>query len=420
MKFERRTISVWADWLGLGEPRLMGALSAAISRGKEVFSFAYDDDWLGSEDAQTLDPELQLYAGPQYPPVERRNFNIFLDSSPDRWGRVLLERREAQMARKEQRPERTLMELDYLLGVYDGHRMGALRFREGDGSFLDDNAEYASPPWATLRELEQASLALERDGAERNPEYGKWLRMLIAPGRSLGGQRPKASVRDEHGDLWIAKFPKSDDRYDIGAWEMVAHTLAKRAGIVTPEADCKRFSGRHHTFLSRRFDRRPGGQRLHFSSALTMLSRTDGDSDASYLEMVEFLIRNGADTGRDLEQLWRRIAFHVLISNTDDHLRNHGFMLDPPGWSLAPAYDMNPYPFGDGLALNISETDNAQDLAVVLGVADVFRLKSARANEILREVRAAAREWRGVANSLGLSGDEQERVANAFRVADGE
>ena len=215
---KQRIIEVVADWVNLGGPTMMGRLTATPARGKEVFAFEYEKAWLSSGSRQQLDPSMALYGGPQYPGKNRENFGVFLDSSPDRWGRVLMRRREAQLARAEGRAERHLLESDYLLGVHDGHRMGALRFRM-DGRFLDDNSELASPPWTSLRELEHASLQLEREGVEDEPDYGRWLRMLIAPGGSLGGARPKASVRDEKGRLWIAKFPSRSDENDVGAWE---------------------------------------------------------------------------------------------------------------------------------------------------------------------------------------------------------
>lgn len=228
----------------------MGQFHATPSRGKEIFSFEYDQAWLDSGQAQRLDPSLQLVRGPQYASAGQESFGVFLDSSPDRWGRVLMQRREAQLARESKRPARTLLELDYLLGVHDGHRMGALRYRDGDGHFLDDNVELASPRWTSLRELEQASLALERPGAERHASYGKWLRMLLAPGRSLGGARPKASVLDERGQLWIAKFPSERDTENIGAWESVLHALGRRAGLDTSASKHQRFGSEHHTFCS--------------------------------------------------------------------------------------------------------------------------------------------------------------------------
>jgi len=417
MALERRTVGVWADWPGLPRATRMGVLHATPSRGKEIFSFEYDRGWLDSGHAQRLDPALQLVRGPQYVPTGHENFGVFLDSSPDRWGRVLMQRREAQLARETGRPERKLFELDYLLGVYDGHRMGALRYRVDDGPFLDDNTELASPPWTSLRELEQASLALERPGAERDPAYGKWLRMLIAPGRSLGGARPKASVIDERGRLWIAKFPSGRDADDIGGWEAVLHVLARRAGILTAQSTNRRFGSPHHTFLSRRFDRADEMSRIHFASAMTLLQRADGDV-ASYLDLVQWIAQQGAHPARDLEQLWRRIVFFMCVSNIDDHLRNHGFLLEPAGWTLAPAYDMNPVATAGGLTLNVSETDNAQDLALARDVAKLFRLTSKRASEIIADVITAVRVWRVEAKKLGLSRSDQDRMAAAFQVAE--
>jgi serine/threonine-protein kinase HipA len=417
---DRREIQVFADWEGLDDPTLMGWLFATSSRGKEIFSFEYDAAWLRSTHREQLDPTLQLYRGPQYPSPERLNFGLFLDSCPDRWGRVLMRRREAQVARTEGRAERRLLESDYLLGVHDGHRMGALRFRMG-GPFLDDNDDLASPPWTSLRDLEHASLQIEREDAAEDPSYGRWLRMLIAPGGSLGGARPKASVTDEDGRLWIAKFPSRGDSEDVGAWEKVVHELAARAGVDLPEARVQRFGSAHHTFLSRRFDRTDGGRRLHFASAMTLLERRDGDDadgGVSYLELADLLIRRGSRPAQDLEQLWRRIGFSVCVSNTDDHLRNHGFVLGPNGWTLAPAYDLNPDPYGDGLKLNISETDNTQTLDLLREVAPFFRVKAARADEILDEVVVAVRGWPEVAASLRLRRAARDRMSRAFRVAD--
>ena len=423
---QQRSIEVIADWASLGGPTLMGRLTATPARGKEIFAFEYDAAWLASASCRQLDPALALYSGAQYPAKGRESFGVFLDSCPDRWGRVLMRRREAQLARAEGRAERHLLESDYLLGVHDGHRMGALRFRL-EGRFLDDNDELASPPWTSLGELEQASLALEREGVEDEPDYERWLRMLIAPGGSLGGARPKASVRDEHERLWIAKFPSRNDEEDIGAWEAVVHALAELAGIVVPTAALRRFGSSkrdahgHHTFLTRRFDRKDARERLHFASAMTLLERMDGqgaDDGASYLELAELLIRLGSRTSADLQQLWRRVVFFICVSNTDDHLRNHGFMLEPTGWTLAPAYDMNPDPHGAGLKLNISENDNAQDIDLALSVAQVFRVKHARARDIVEEVASAVAQWRTVAKRHGLSRAAQARMRRAFRVAE--
>lgn len=416
----QRLIEVWADWQGLPEPTFLGQLFATPSRGKEIFSFEYDKAWLGSAHRVQLDPTLALYGGPQYPSSGQTNFGVFLDSCPDRWGRLLMLRREAQIAREEDREERRLLESDYLLGVHDRHRMGALRFCV-DGRFQDDNDELASPPWTSLRELEQASLELERDDAALDANYGRWLRMLIAPGGSLGGARPKASVLDDEGHLWIAKFPSRRDDVDIGRWESLVNELATRAGLSVPKTQLRRLGSTSHTFLSRRFDRTAEGRRLHFASAMTLIERQEGDDaaeGASYLELADLLMRTGARTANDLEELWRRIVFFVCVSNTDDHLRNHGFLLTPKGWALAPAYDMNPNPQGEGLKLNISESDNSQNLELVLEVAPFFRLKARAAERIVQEVVTAVGSWRRIAGRMGISTDSQDRMRRAFRLAE--
>lgn len=420
----QRAIFVYADWQGLGRPTtLMGTLSALPARGRDVFAFEYDRDWLHGRHHLELDPHLRLFSGRQFVPEDRESFGLFLDSSPDRWGRLLLDRREGRDARKEGRAPRRLSASDYLLGVHDLHRPGALRFKlEAEGDFLDDRTDLVAPPLASLRELEAAAMAM--DAAEDDlpdPERDRWINMLIAPGASLGGARPKAGVFGEHGIPWIAKFPSRRDRGDSGAWEMVIHRLARLAKMEVAEARLERFGSEHRTFITRRFDRTADGGRIHFASAMTLLGRTDGDNaavGASYVEFVDLLRRSGSRTGTDLAQLWRRIAFFVCVSNTDDHLRNHGFLLEPgSGWRLAPAFDMNPNPDGEGLHLNIDEHDNAQDLDLVRSVADIFAVGGSQREQVLAEVIAAVGRWRSVATELGLPKHEQDRMVRAFRVA---
>lgn len=419
----QRHIEVYAHWAGLSSPSLMGVLYATLSRGKEIFSFEYATQWLNDNQSHVLDPSLQFFQGQQYAPDGQDNFGIFLDSSPDRWGRILMDRREAQLAREEGRKECKLLESDYLLGVYDEHRIGAIRFKiNSKGPFLDDNKNYSAPPWTSLRALANASLQLEKEDAQTNPSYAKWLKMLIAPGGSLGGARPKASVVDIQRHPWIAKFPSRHDENDIGAWEMVAYKLAESAKLTMAEAKLEKFNSRYHTFLNKRFDRTDLGERVHFASAMTLLQRNDGDDaadGASYLELVEFITRQGAQPEKDLEQLWRRIIFYICVSNVDDHLRNHGFIFHPSnGWVLSPAFDINPVATGDGLKLNVSESDNSQDLELAKEVAKYFRIKPSDANKIIKDVVKAVKNWREVATSLGISSSEQDRMANAFRVAE--
>ena len=333
-----------------------------------------------------------------------------------------MRRREAAKARYEGRSEQRLFETDYLLGVYDGARMGALRFKlDEDGPFLNDNREMASPPWSSIRDLEQISLRLEQEDVIEDPEYLKWLTILIAPGASLGGARPKASIVDNDGSLWIAKFPSRNDQGDSGGWEIVTSELAIDAGIKMAESKAQKFSSSHYTFLTRRFDRTDNGERIHFASALTMLGYKDGQDHtdgAGYLEMVEFLISHGADVNRDLEELWRRIVFSICVSNTDDHLRNHGFILTGGGWVLSPAYDINPVETGTGLKLNISSSDNSLDLDLAMEVSEYFRLDRTKASLIMEEVKSAVRNWRFAANKYGITRSDQESKAIAFHRAE--
>ena len=417
-------IAVYADWLGLTTPLRLGWLHARRGAGREVFEFAFDAAALAHPATRDLhlEPRLGLFAGRQHPPQGHETFGIFADASPDRWGRLLMRRRlergqRAGLAGKAVR----LHESDYLLGVHDVYRSGALRLRLDDaGDFLDNQHGAAAPPFVQLRELEAASLALERDEDNTAAAGDAWLRLLIAPGGSLGGARPKASVVDPQGQLWIAKFPSLRDEHDVGAWELVAQTLAKGCGLAVPQSLARRFASPHHTFLVKRFDRTPAG-RLHFASAMTLTGRVDGDdasTGASYLEIARVLIDHGANTVADLRELWSRIVFNMLVSNTDDHLRNHGFILVPgKGWRLSQAYDMNPVPESEGLKLNVSEADNAMDLDLARSVAHYFRVSKPLADDIIARSQAVVRQWPKIADSLKIAAREQARMASAFRLA---
>ena len=415
----RKEILVYASWIGLKEPTQLGTLYSEIVRGKEIFSFEYDKGWLKSKFAQVIDPDLQLFSGTQYLPGSKNNFGIFLDSSPDRWGRVIMQRREAIIARREKRPAKTLMESDYLLGVYDENRIGGLRFKEEpDGPFLNKDENLSAPPWTSISELQEASLKFEKDEGS-DSEHLKWLNMLIAPGSSLGGARPKASIYDSAGNLWIAKFPSVNDTKDIGGWEMVVYNLAAKCGINITEAKVEKFSNHHHhTFLVKRFDRIKK-ERIHFASAMTMLGYTD-DKDshagASYLEIADFIIKYGARVNEDLRELWKRIVFSICVSNTDDHLRNHGFILSEKGWMISPAFDINPDETGTGLSLNISGNDNSLSFELALETAEHFRVDIDEAEKIADEIKSNVSSWKAVAEKYGISKREQSSMEKAFRI----
>jgi len=418
-------IAVYRDWERSRGPRHLGRLYSHRTNGREVFEFEFDAAALDEPQLVNprLDPRLGLYAGRQYPAQNQGSFGLFADASPDRWGRMLMRRRlEREQRAGRQDPRRRLYESDYLLGVHDSYRVGALRFRLNDeGPFLDDQHGMAAPPFVQLRALEAASLALEGDDQNTSPHADEWLRLLIAPGGSLGGARPKASVVDPEGALWIAKFPSVRDEHDVGAWEMVVHTLAGACGLTVSEALVRRFNGQHHTFLVKRFDRTGAGSRLHFASAMTLTGHVDGDdasSGVSYLELARVLMNEGSSTDADLRELWSRIVFNLMVSNTDDHLRNHGFLLHPGrGWGLSPAYDMNPVTGAHGLKLNISEFDNAMDLDLARSVAPYFRVSQDDADQIIRRQRSVVAQWRALANRLGIPSKEQARMEEAFRAS---
>lgn len=417
---QAKNIYVYADWIGLGKPHFMGTLTANQIRGKEIFSFQYDDEWLKSGKARILDPDLALFSGFQHLRDEKLNFGMFLDSSPDRWGRVLMKRREIVSAKQEARKAKTLFESDFLLGVYDSLRMGALRFKtDKKEDFLDNSTNYTTPPWTSIRELESASLEYEKGLEQDSPELSKWLNMLYAPGSSLGGARPKANIKDTEGFLWIAKFPSKNDDTNIGAWEMVANSLAKKSGINCATGKIGKFNNRYHTYLTKRFDRNQAGNRIHFASAMTLLGYTDGtgaDDNVSYLELAEFIVKHCSDANKDLKELFKRIVFSVCISNTDDHLRNHGFLLNDKGWELSPAYDINPNPDGTGLKLNINLDDNSLNLDLALSVSEFFRLEEKEAKTIIEEIKTTVSNWRQEAKIYQISPGEQDRMENAFAV----
>ena len=412
----KQDIYIYAHWKGLEEPQLMGVLSALYAKGKKAFSFEYDKDWLKTKEQMLLDPDIQFYSGPQYP-NNKENFGVFLDSMPDTWGRTLMKRRASQEAAANNEKAKTLYEIDYLLGVYDESRMGALRFKlDIEGPFLDDNQLNPTPPWSSIRELQEAAKNFEND--DDNDEVKKWLAVLMAPGSSLGGARPKANILDENKELWIAKFPSKNDTVDKAAWEYLAYRLAIKAGIHMAPSKIEKISGSFNTFFTKRFDREEGC-RLHFASAMTMTGNNEDtirDDTASYLELAEFIQNHGAMVNDNLEQLWRRVVFNIAISNTDDHLRNHGFILTNQGWLLSPAYDLNPSIDKDGLALNIDMDNNALDYDLVKSIGEFFRLDNKQMDKIIQEVLGVVATWKEVAKEIGISNKEQTLMSKAFNV----
>lgn len=413
---ERASYEVWLDAPELDAASRVGHLHHSLTQSDLPPSFAYDGQWLASPKRFMLDPRLELWQGEQYPQADQPNFGILMDSAPDRWGRVLLERREAAQAESEQRPMRALQEIDFLLGIHDFTRMGALRFRASSDTPFLANHPLPAPPVTRLTELAYISARIEEPGVEKLPEYEKWLAMLIAPGSSLGGARPKANFTDSDGSLWFAKFPAHDDRVDIGGWEYLAHTLAARAGITVSPARRVALGGRHHTFCVQRFDRQ-GSTRRMFASAMTLLQQQDGNSLAGYPDLAQFIADAGQQNriNADCAQLFRRVLFNVLIGNRDDHLRNHGFIRGTSGWMLSPAFDMNPNPNRAGHVLPLDGVRTEPEVRHVLATADWYRLGKSAANQILAEVRAALADWRTLAEQQGLPGPEIARMASVIQ-----
>jgi serine/threonine-protein kinase HipA len=415
MAAQKTDIYVYAHWLGMTEPKCIGMLSAQQAKGKKAFSFEYDAGWIRSKAQHLLDPDIAWFTGPQYP-NGKENFGVFMDSMPDTWGRTLMKRRAAQLAKEAGRPAPVLYDIDFLLGVYDETRMGALRFKlDIDGPFLDDNQGMPAPPWTSIRELQHGAQVLESD--KDGKEVKKWLAILMAPGSSLGGARPKANITDEHGHLWIAKFPSKGDTIDKGAWEYLAYKLALQCGVVMPEAKIEKVAGKFHTFFTKRFDRQLH-ERIHFASAMTMTGQNEDtikNNPPSYLDLAEFIQYNGAQNTQDLKQLWRRIVFYMAVSNTDDHLRNHGFILTDQGWILSPAFDINPSADKEGLALNIDTHNNVLDFELAKSVGEYFQLSDTEMNTIITEVKMAVSGWGNIAREIGISRAEQELMRAAFR-----
>lgn len=415
MSTNKKDIIVFADWQGMPEPKRIGILSAHQAKGKKAFSFEYDPQWLQSKEQFLLDPDIAWFKGAQYP-TGKENFGVFLDSMPDTWGRTLMKRRAAILAKENGKTTPVLYDIDFLLGVYDETRMGALRFKLAEeGPFLDDNKGMPTPPWSSLRELQQAAAMIESD--KTSTSIKKWLAILMAPGSSLGGARPKANIVDVKGNLWIAKFPSKNDSIDKAAWEYLAYKLAVKAGIQMSECRIEKISGNQHTFFTKRFDRFKQ-ERIHFASAMTMTGNNEDsirDNQASYLDIAEFIQYNGAQNRKDLAQLWRRIVFNIGISNTDDHLRNHGFLLTPKGWVLSPAYDINPSIDKDGLALNIDSANNQLDLDLAKSVGEYFHLPEKEMSSILKEISISLKNWSSVAKTIGITKKEQELMSSAFR-----
>lgn len=409
----------FADFDWLDKPELVGELCYEKLRGSESYAFRFDDNWLKFHAGIKLSEDINNYPGLQYTQPGNDIFGCFSDALPDRWGRTLLKRREQIQASEEKRAVRNLSSFDYLMGIDDFSRMGGFRLkRELDGDFINVSPSLKIPPLTELRQLVLASQEVEKSEENDVLPEKKWIVQLIQPGTSLGGARPKAGVLDDSGNLCIAKFPSRKDDYDTGLWEHFSHLLARKAGINAAQTKVLGGLGKYHTLLSKRFDRTDEGKRIHFASSMSLIGLRDGDNAQGgygYLNIVDFILQSCCDVEKNLQELYRRVAFNICIGNSDDHFRNHGFLLTPRGWTLSPAYDMNPT-LNEYQSLLINESSNKADIRTLLESCESYMIKKEVAENIIRQVQAAVAGWENLAVLLQIPAREVMMFKDRFKL----
>ena len=414
-----KTLCVYANFDWLKETELVGELGYESLRGSDSYCFTFSDEWLKKHGDLFLSDDLNNYPGQQYTQQGKDIFGCFSDALPDRWGRTLLLRREQLTAMEENRSMRRLSSFDFLTGIDDFSRMGAFRFKEDpDGEFINVSELLKIPPLTDIRELIAASAEIVRSEEDNELPDRKWIAQLVQPGSSLGGARPKASVIDMDKTLYIAKFPSRKDDYDTGLWEHFSHLLAAKVGINAAKTKVIATGEKYHTLLSERFDRTKDGKRIHFASAMTLLGLNDGDNATTghgYLDIVDFIIQNCTDVEHNLQELYRRVAFNICIGNSDDHFRNHGFLLTAKGWTLSPAYDMNPT-LNEYQSLLISSTSNKADLSILLDACADYMLNHKTAERIISDVIEAVKRWRELAVRLCILKREMDMFSGVLDV----
>lgn len=410
---------VFADFDWLDKPELVGELCYEKLRGSESYAFRFDDNWLKFHAGIKLSEDINNYPGLQYTQPGNDIFGCFSDALPDRWGRTLLKRREQIQASEEKRAVRNLSSFDYLMGIDDFSRMGGFRLkRELDEDFINVSPSLKIPPLTELRQLVLASQEVEKSEENDVLPEKKWIAQLIQPGTSLGGARPKAGVLDDSGNLCIAKFPSRKDDYDTGLWEHFSHLLARKAGIYAAQTKVLGGLGKYHTLLSKRFDRTDEGKRIHFASSMSLIGLRDGDNAQGgygYLNIVDFILQSCCDVEKNLQELYRRVAFNICIGNSDDHFRNHGFLLTPRGWTLSPAYDMNPT-LNEYQSLLINESSNKADIRTLLESCESYMIKKEVAENIIRQVQAAVTGWENLAVLLQIPAREVTMFKDRFKL----
>jgi serine/threonine-protein kinase HipA len=397
-------IIVYADFDFLDTPQVIGTLGFERVRGSDHFAFEYSREWLKKHGGITLCGDLMNIPGAQHP-REDGVFGFVKDSFPDRWGRLLLERRERLAAESESRRVRQLTGYDYLVGIEDFMRMGGIRYRRvGDSDYINSAAKFSVPPIERLGELSEACRQIELAEDRNELPDKRWLDQLINPGTSLGGARPKANVIDSDGVLYVAKFPSKKDLENTELMEHFSHRLAATAGINVARTRTIKISKDRDLMLSERFDRTANGKRIHFASAMALLALKDGagaDTGDGYLDIADFIVQGCTDVKRNLTELYRRVAFNVMFGNSDDHFRNHGFLLTPKGWTLSPAYDITPS-LKTSQSILINEYTEQSDIEVLLKSSESYMLDRDDAVGIIAEVRSAIKDWRSIAAKLGI------------------
>jgi len=412
-----RKLYVYADFNWLAAPLLVGELGYESLRGTDSYSFRFDNDWLARYGNLNLSEDINTYPGQQYTKPDRDIFGCFGDALPDRWGRMLLSRREQILAAEEKRPVRRLSSFDYLTGIDDFSRMGGFRFKTSpDGEFINSGNQLRIPPLTDIYTLAEASMEIEKSEEQNRLPEKKWIQQLVHPGTSLGGARPKAGVADAGGCLYVAKFPSRNDDYDVALWEHHSHLLANEVGVEAAKTSVIPIGSKHHALLSKRFDRTDDGRRVHYASALTLLGLTDGcnaKTGHGYLDMVDFIVQGCCDVDKNLRQLYRRVAFNIAIGNSDDHFRNHGFVLTPRGWTLSPAFDMNPTN-NEYQSLLVTLTSNRADLNLLLAAAEEYMIGKEEARKIIKEVVDGVRTWKTLAVRLGIAEREMSMFEQVY------
>ena len=410
-------IYVYADFNWLKKVELVGELSMQSIRGKESYSFEFSKDWLKNYGSIQLSDDINNYTGIQYCQQNNEIFGCFADSLPDRWGRTLILRREQILAMEEKRPVRRLTEFDFLTGIDDYTRIGGFRYKiDPTGEFINTSNKLQIPPITEIKELVRASNEIELSEEKNTLPQKKWLFQLIQPGTSLGGARPKATIIDEYKHLYIAKFPSRNDLYDVGLWEHLSHLLAKESGLNCSESKVIKAGNKYHTLLSKRFDRTADNKRIHYASAMTMLGLKDGcnaNTGNGYLDIVNYIIKNCCNVDYNLKELYRRVAFNISIGNSDDHFRNHGFLLTPQGWTLSPAFDINPS-LSKEQSLLINSYTSKSDLNILLDSCEEYMLNHNTAKQIIEEVLKGISKWKLLANKINIPQSEQNIFKDRF------